>query len=121
MIGWGPCCAGYVGRRRSKKNTRPEIIAATKELLAQMVSANRIKIQDIASVVFSATRDLDAEFPAAAARELGWKDTPLLCTYEIDVPKSLRKCLRVLMHVNTRKKQAEMKHIYLKEARSLRR
>ncbi len=105
----------------AKNNTKPGIIAVTKELLAQMVSANRIKIEDIASVIFSATRDLDAEFPAVAAREMGWKDTPLLCTYEIDVPKSLRKCLRVLMHDNSRKKQAEMKHIYLKEARSLRR
>ena len=67
------------------------------------------------------TEDLDAEFPAAAAREMGWIDTPLLCTREIAVPKSLIKCIRILMTVNSSKSQKEIQHVYLREAVNLRR
>ena len=102
-------------------NTREDIIAATKELLAQIVGANLLKIEEIASIIFTVTKDLNAEFPAVAARELGWDETPLLCNYEIDVPKSLPKCIRVLLLVNSDKAQKEIKHIYLKEAVNLRR
>jgi chorismate mutase len=112
---------GIRGAITVTSNSSPEIIAATKELLSRMVAENSVEVEDIASIIFSVTRDLNAEFPAVAARELGWEDAPLLCTFEIDVPGSLAKCIRVLLHVNCEKKQAEIKHIYLKEASKLRR
>jgi len=112
---------GIRGATTVKNNTRKEILAATKELLTRLLAENKIKVAEIASAIFSVTRELNAEFPAQGARELGWNNTPLLCTYEIDVPGSLRKCVRVLVHVNTAKKQAQIKHLYLKEAKDLRR
>lgn len=102
-------------------NAKEEIITATQELLQVMLAENGVRVEEIASAIFSVTKDLNAEFPAAAAREIGWKDTPLLCTYEIDVPGSLQKCIRALLHVNTEKKQADMRHVYLRDAKSLRR
>ena len=111
---------GIRGAITVKKNGRDEIVAATMSLLEKIVSVNKIRVDDIASVTFSVTKDLNAEFPAAAARRLGWLYLPLLCTYEIDVPKSLKKCIRVLLLVNTDKEQKQMKHIYLKDARKLR-
>ncbi|MGQ9511973.1 chorismate mutase [Thermodesulfitimonas sp.] len=101
-------------------NTREEIIAATKELLLALVRENGIEIEDIASIFFTLTPDLNAEFPALAARELGWRYVPLLCAQEIDVPGATGKVLRVLMHVNTEKSQRELKHLYLKGAATLR-
>jgi chorismate mutase len=88
--------------------------------LALMIRANDIEPEDVASAVFSLTSDLDAEFPALAARQLGWIDVPLLCTYEVDVPGSLRKCVRILVHWNTEKPQHEIRHIYIKDAERLR-
>ena len=111
---------GIRGATTVAANDKREILDATKELLQEMVRANQIEIEEIASVIFSATHDLNAEFPAVAARELGWKDTPLLCTNEIDVPGSLQKCVRVLMLVNTDKEQPDIQHVYLKEAVNLR-
>ncbi|OGC10030.1 chorismate mutase [candidate division WOR-1 bacterium RIFCSPLOWO2_12_FULL_45_9] len=112
---------GIRGATTAAENTREEIVAATKELLTELIKANQLKIEEIASIIFSATRDLSAEFPAVAARELGWNDTSLLCTSEIDVPGSLARCIRILMQVNTDKPQKEIKNIYLKEAVNLRR
>lgn len=112
---------GIRGATSVEKNTKEEILEATKELLSEMVSANQIKIEDIATIFFTVTKDLNAEFPAVAARELGWNDIPLLCAYEIEVPASLSKCIRVLIQVNTDKTQKEMKHIYLREAKNLKR
>ena len=111
---------GIRGATTVAANNKKEIIKATKELLLAIVKKNKIKIPDIASIIFSATRDLDAEFPAVAAREMGWKNTPLMCCYEIDVPGGLRQCVRILMHVNTGKKQSAIKSVYLKEAQKLR-
>jgi chorismate mutase len=85
-----------------------------------MIRVNGIKPEDVGSAVFSLTRDLDAEFPALAARQLGWLDVPLLCTYEVDVPGSLRRCVRVLLHWNTERPQSEIQHIYIKDAVKLR-
>jgi len=96
-------------------------LTATKELLAAIEKRNQLKIEDIASIIFTVTKDLDAEFPAVAARELGWNETPLLCNYEIDVPKSLPKCIRVLLTVNSDKSQKAIQHVYLREAVKLRR
>ncbi len=112
---------GIRGATTVKSNNRTAILDATRELLSAIIVANRLKVEDIASAIFSVTRDLNAEFPAVAARQIGWNDTPLLCTNEIAVPGSLPKCIRVLLHVNAGKGQRQMKHVYLKEARKLRR
>jgi len=111
---------GIRGAVTVKNNTKAEILSATKELLAELIAANGIKPEEIASALFSTTEGLDAEFPAVAARELGWTETPLLCMREIPVPGSLKNCLRVLIHLNTDKSQKEMKHVYLREAVKLR-
>jgi len=112
---------GIRGATTVAENRREEIIAATKELLSAIAKRNKLKVEEIASITFTATEDLDADFPAAAARELGWNETPLLCSREINVPGSLPKCIRILLHVNTNKDQSQMQHVYLKEAVNLRR
>jgi chorismate mutase len=81
---------------------------------------NGIESEDVASATFTTTTDLDAEFPALAARQLGWLDVPLLCGHEINVPGSLRLCVRVLVHWNTDKAQSEVNHVYIKGAQRLR-
>jgi chorismate mutase len=85
-----------------------------------LIEANDIDSADIGSVIFSTTPDLNAEFPALAARQLGWHDIALICTHEMNVPNALPLCIRVLIHWNTPKSQAEIKHIYIKGARTLR-
>ncbi len=111
---------GIRGAISVAENTKEAITAETTELLQAVIKTNKIKTEDIASIFFSVTTDLDAEFPAAAARKMGYTDVPLLCLTEIPVPGSLPSCLRVLVHVNTEKSQKEMRHIYLKEAIKLR-
>ena len=113
-------CRGVRGATTADANTRDDILAATRQLLALIIRLNGIEPDHVASAVFSLTRDLDAEFPALAARQLGWLDVPLLCTYEVDVPGSLRRCVRVLIHWNTDKPQNEIRHVYVKEAERLR-
>ncbi len=97
-----------------------EIVRATKRLLGEMVARNGIELDDIASVLFSLTRDLHASFPALAAREMGWVHVPMLHFAEIDVPGALGRCIRVLMHVNTTQALDEIEHVYLAEAAALR-
>ncbi len=111
---------GIRGAITVKKNTKAEILSATKELLEQLIAANGIRPAEIASALFSTTEDLDAEFPAVAARGLGWTETPLLCMREIPVPGSLKHCIRVLIHLNTDKSQSDMNHVYLRDAVRLR-
>lgn len=111
---------GIRGAITVKNNSKEEILEATKKVLQEMVTQNQIKIEDIASAIFSVTTDLNAAFPAEAARLIGWKHTSLLCTTEIPVPDSLTKCIRVLLHVNSDKKQDEIKPVYLEEAKTLR-
>jgi len=101
-------------------NTREAILEATRELLTAMVEANQIRVEDIASAIFTTTPDLTAEFPAVAAREMGWTHVALLCGHEMSVPGSLPMCLRVLLHVNTDKRPEEIVHVYLRGARVLR-
>jgi chorismate mutase len=96
------------------------IVGATRSLLESMVRQNRIEVEDVCTVIFSVTGDLDAEFPAIAARDIGWIYTPLLCTNEIPVPGALERCVRVLMLVNTGLKQDEIVHVYLGDAMQLR-
>ena len=111
---------GIRGAITVKENTTQEIFEATAELLRNIVEANGIKTEDIVSVFLTTTPDLNADFPATAAREMGWSLVPLLCAREIDVPGSMPRLIRVLMHVNTCKKQDEIKHLYLGEAAVLR-
>lgn len=111
---------GVRGATTADANTREDILTATRQLLALMIRVNGIEAADVGSVIFSLTRDLDAEFPALAARQLGWLDVPLLCTYEVDVPGSLRRCVRVLVNWNTTKTQREIQHVYIKDATRLR-
>jgi chorismate mutase len=111
---------GIRGATTVRANTSPEILAATRELLEKIVEENELAVENIASIIFSVTRDLNTEFPAVAARRLGWDDTALLCTNEIDVPGSLPRCIRVLLQVNSEKTQSQIKHVYLREAVNLR-
>lgn len=96
------------------------ITTATKRLLGEMVARNGVELDDIASVLFSLTRDLHAGFPALAAREMGWVHVPMLHFTEIDVPGALERCIRVLMHVNTARSLEEIEHVYLEKAAALR-
>jgi chorismate mutase len=113
-------CRGIRGAISVQSNTAERILESTRTLLETIVSENEINPDDIASVLFTTTADLNAAFPAAAAREMGWRYVPLICAAEIAVPGSLARCVRVLLHVNTQKSQKEIKHIYLGEAVQLR-
>ncbi|MGB3989036.1 MAG: chorismate mutase [Acetivibrionales bacterium] len=108
------------GATTVKNNTKEEILDATSELVQEIMERNGITRENIISIIFSVTSDLDAAFPATAARQMGFDRVAMLSTYEMDVPDSLRKCIRVLMHIQTDKKNDELAYVYLKEARKLR-
>jgi chorismate mutase len=113
-------CRGIRGAITVPDNDREDIMAATKKLLKEILRANEIEIDDIGAIFFSTTSDLNAEFPAAATRELGWpQHIALLCAHEMNVPGALPHCLRILMLVNTEKKAEEIAHIYLGKAKKL--
>ena len=111
---------GVRGATTVVENRHAEILDETRKLLALMIRFNGIQSEDVASAIFTVTGDLNAEFPALAARQLGWLDVPLLCTHEIDVPNSLRRCVRILIHWNTAKHQSEIVPVYINEAQRLR-
>lgn len=113
-------CRGIRGATTVDTNTKEDILERTKELILQMIEANQIEIENIAYAMFTTTPDLNAEFPASAARDLGWHDVPLICSQEIDVPDSLGKCLRILILCNTEKRADEIVHIYIRGAENLR-
>ncbi len=113
-------CRGIKGATTVERNTREAILEATKELLTSMIELNGIEPDDVASAIFTLSSDLNAEFPAVAARQMGWTEVPLSCMQELDVPGSLRSCLRILLHVNTDTGAAEITHVYTKGARVLR-
>ncbi len=113
-------CRGVRGAISADANTKEAIVAATRELLEAIVEANGIDPADIGSVFLTATPDLNAEFPAQAARQMGWDDAALLCAQEIAVPGATPGLVRVLIHWNTPKAQADIRHIYLKGAQALR-
>ncbi len=113
-------CRGIRGATTVERNDREEILAATTELLQLLIERNELQTEDIASAIFSVTEDLDAEFPALAARALGWTETALMCMREIPVPGSLDKCIRVLLHVNTERRVSDMQHVYIRNAINLR-
>lgn len=113
-------CRGVRGATTVETNSRDEILKATRQLLALMIRQNGIEPADVASAIFTATTDLNAEFPALAARQLGWLEVPLLCTHEMTIPGSLPRCIRILMHWNTDKPPREIQHVYIREAAGLR-
>ncbi len=113
-------CRGIRGATTVDSNTPEAILEATTELLTELIRANDIHLNDIASATFTTTRDLNAEFPAVAANRLGWTDIALMCGHEMDVPGSLSMCVRVLLHVNTTKQPHELRHGYLRGAKALR-
>jgi len=113
-------CRGIRGAIIVPANSRESIITAAKKLLGEMVQANGIAIEEIAAIFFTTTMDLNAEFPAAATRELGWPNhLALLCGHEMDVPESLPRCLRILILANMERRAEEVEHIYLGEAKKL--
>ena len=113
-------CRGVRGATTVESDTRDEILRATRQLLALMVRQNGIDHRDVASALFTTTPDLNAEFPALAARQMGWLDVALMCTHELSVPGSLPKCIRILVHWNTNKAAHEIVHVYIKGAAALR-
>ena len=113
-------CRGIRGATTADANTREAILEATREMLERLIAENDLRTEDIASAIFSTTPDLNAEFPAVAARELGWLDTALLCTHEMAVPGSLQGCVRVLIHWNTSRRADEIRHVYIRGAKNLR-
>jgi chorismate mutase len=113
-------CRGIRGATTVEHNDREEVLVATTELLQLLLLRNNLTAEDIASAIFTVTNDLDAEFPALAARNLGWTEMALMCAREIPVPNSLGKCIRVLLHANTTYSAAEMQHVYIHGAVNLR-
>ncbi|GIW10555.1 MAG: chorismate mutase [Dehalococcoidia bacterium] len=111
---------GIRGATTATENSQRAILAATRELLREIVARNGLTTDAIASAYFTTTPDLNAEFPAVAARQLGWHDVPLMCSHEMNVPGALPRCIRVLLLVNTEKAQHEIAHVYLREAVTLR-
>lgn len=94
--------------------------AATRELLAALVERNALRPGQVISAIFTVTPDITSEFPAHAARELGWMDVPLLCALEIPTPHGVARCIRVLLHVESKLARSDIRHVYLGGARSLR-
>lgn len=113
-------CRGVRGATTADANTPEAILEATRQLLALMIRANGIQPEDVASAIFTTTPDLNAEFPALAARQLGWNDIALLCGHEMAVPGALPRCVRILIHWNTEKPARDIVHVYIKGAIGLR-
>jgi chorismate mutase len=111
---------GVRGAITVEDNTAEAIWSATAELLRDMIEANGIEEDDVASVIFTCTPDLNAAYPAKAARELGWRQAALMGCVEMDVPGGLPRCIRVLIHWNTLKTNAELRHIFKRGAVVLR-
>ena len=111
---------GIRGATSVDVNGAEPIVAATRELLERIVAANGLATEDVASVILTATSDLDAAYPARAAREMGWVHVPLLCMQEMAVVGSLPRCIRVLVLWNTDRPAGQIRHVYLRRARALR-
>ena len=111
---------GIRGATSVDVNGAEPIIAATRELLERIVAANGLATKDVASVIFTATSDLDTAYPARAAREMGWVQVSLLCMQEMAVVGSLPRCIRVLVLWNTDRPAGQVRHVYLRRARALR-
>lgn len=112
---------GVRGAITIEENTESEIVHATERLMNEVIASNDIRPEDVASVFISVTEDIDAVFPARALRLIeGWTFVPVMCMREIPVVDSLKKCIRVMLHINTEKGQKEIHHVYLERAVVLR-
>lgn len=112
---------GIRGAITVSANDENEILSATKELFLQICEENQLQVDDVASILITVTQDLNAAFPAKAIRTLpNWALVPILCANEMDVPDGLKRCIRLLIHVNTDRSQDEIRHVFLREAVSLR-
>ncbi len=107
-------CRGIRGATTADENNDTAIYAATREMLCRLIQANEIEEQYVAAAYFTMTPDLNAAFPAAAARQLGWTNTALMGAAETEVPDSLPRCIRVLILFNTEKEQQDIVNVYLK-------
>ena len=113
-------CRGVRGATTVDRDTAEDILEATRELLQELIRRNDIRPEDVASAIFTTTPDLTAEFPALAARQLGWHDVALMCGHEMNRPGALGRCIRVLIHLNTTRSAAEIEHVYIRDAVNLR-
>ncbi|MGQ0550717.1 MAG: chorismate mutase [Armatimonadota bacterium] len=111
---------GIRGAATAEANTERAIVDATRGLLTELVRANQLEPDEVAAIYFTATPDLNAAFPAEAARQMGWDAVALLSSVEIDVPGALARCIRILLLWNTSRTQEEVVHVYLDEAQGLR-
>ena len=111
---------GIRGATTAESNTKESILEATGELLTRLVEANDLDLDDVAAAHFTTTNDLNAEFPAVAARHMGWNDIALMCGHEMAVPDAQTQCIRVLVLVNTEKSPQELSNVYLRGAANLR-
>lgn len=111
---------GIRGATTAALNDSESIVEATEELLRELIARNQVDPEEVAFAYFTTTPDLNAEFPALAARRLGWVEVPLLCGHDLDVPqpnpRGVPMCIRILLLYNTGKKQREMQHAYLRGA-----
>ena len=113
-------CMGVRGAIDVTENTADAILDATRELLAARIKANDIDPDDVGSLFLTTTMDLNAQYPAVAAREMGWMDVAIMCGHEMAVPHSLPKCLRILIMWNTTHTAQDIQHVYLGAAQRLR-
>ena len=111
---------GIRGAITVEANQEAAVRDATRRLLGEIVRANDVESAEIAAIIFTATPDLNAAFPAEAARQLGWQAVPLMSAIEMNVPGALPRCVRVLMLWNTPRAQEEIVHVYLDGAETLR-
>ncbi len=118
---WRPlACRGIRGATTADADTPEAILSATRELLIELIRRNGICQEDVASVIFTTTPDLSAEYPAVAARQLGWHEAALMCMQEMNVPHGLHRCIRILIHWNTTRSLHEIQHVYIRGAVNLR-
>ena len=108
------------GATTSDNNTKDDIVEATREMLISLVESNDLKKEDVISAFFTTTKDLNTQFPAVAARKIGWTEVALMCSHEMFVPDAQEKCIRVMVHVNTDKSSHDINNVYLKDAVNLR-
>ena len=113
-------CRGVRGATTVDENSSEAILRETRRMLAMLIHLNGIRAEDVTSIIFTTTRDLTAEYPALAARQLGWLDVALMCGHEMDVPGGLPRCVRVLINWNTEREPHEIIPAYLRGARNLR-
>ncbi|MGH8970109.1 MAG: chorismate mutase [Actinomycetes bacterium] len=109
------------GATQLDADDREHLLAAVEELIRAVFDQNDLRVDDLISVVFTATPDLHSEFPALAARQLGIGDVPLICAQELDVEGAMPRVIRVMLHVETGRARADVRHVYLRGAAALRR